>query len=81
MPKPDGGQAFPLQDEIASGEGGTISMRDWPMQRGMTLRQWYAGKALQGIVSNPGCVGQKPEILSELAFVTADAMIAEGNKE
>ena len=48
---------------------------------GMTLRQWYAGQALKGILSFNGDYGstEKP-YLADACFQWADAMIAEGKK-
>ena len=60
---------------------------------GMSLRQWYAGMAMQGLVAKPD-EGEIPwaevsddrgrfagwAFLSERAFAVADAMIAEGEK-
>ena len=52
------------------------------MNRGMTLRDWYAGMAMQGLIAAPiskfnhtGSSG-----LTEDAFKFADAMIKEGKK-
>lgn len=41
----DGGPAFPNTARPMAGE-----MTEW----GMSLRAWLAGKALQGLLSNPG---------------------------
>ena len=41
MPKNDGGPAFPVTDRSRS---------HYP---GMSLRQWYAGMALQGLIAVP----------------------------
>lgn len=38
----DGGPAFPCD-----------SMKQFPTQEGMSLRDWFAGQALAGIMSNP----------------------------
>lgn len=74
----DGGQAFPLPD------------RDDAL-KGMTLRQWYAGMALQGMLSNPftsnylkefyNDSGKEGEFMVHNAFKAADAMIAHEAKE
>ena len=76
MSKPDGGLAFP--------KGGMNTSS----QQGMTLRDYFAAKAMQGILA---CTKyhfpQKPEggevsrgILAEEAFAQADAMLAERSK-
>lgn len=69
----DGGPAFPLHPE------NTMTLQDC---RGMTLRQWYAGKALQGYLSAPGTYGQQArdnsDVAAEWAYIAADAMIEAG---
>ena len=42
---------------------------------GMTLRQWYAGQALAGILSRAGS-NSSSKIIATAAVETADAMIA-----
>lgn len=52
----------------------------------MSLRDWFAGQALVGIISenaNPassGSEGMAKERYAERAFAYADAMLAERNK-
>ena len=46
---------------------------------GMSLRDYFAAKALQGFLSNPGCQGSEQDY-AELAYDHADAMIAQRNK-
>ena len=50
-------------------------------QDGMTLRQWYAGQALAGLLANPSDVPMAGEAnpqrwIAEVVFLYADAMIA-----
>lgn len=59
----DGGQAFPMPASETS-MGGHFE------KYGMTLRQWYAGKALATLRE------YGPNDKAELAFAIADAMIA-----
>lgn len=40
---------------------------------GMTLRDYYAGLAMQGILSNPNCDGNRPLIV-QAAVLNADAL-------
>lgn len=47
----------------------------------MTLRQWYAGMALQGMNANADCNPWLPNYLADQAFKQADAMIAHEKKE
>ena len=73
MSKDTGGAAFP-----SSGSWG---------RAGMTLRDWYAGKALQGFCANPAVFASNPrygwklvnateEELASYCEFLADAMIA-----
>ena len=43
---------------------------------GMTLRQWYIGKALQGLCANPDLTQNKAELIGELSIYQADAVMA-----
>jgi len=72
----DGGPAFPAQHfDLADGE------------HGMTLRDWFAGMAMQGFCSNPNA-GRNPiesanwlrESGAVSAYQMADAMIQERSK-
>ena len=49
----------------------------WP---GMTLRQWYAGEAMKGILAKHG-ENISPTHTSEYARVYADALLAELARE
>ncbi len=60
-----GGQAFPLIFTHASTE------------RGMTLRDYFAAKAMQALISSPHCPDEfdyKP--VAKAAYGMADAMLA-----
>ena len=46
---------------------------------GLTVREWFAGMAMQGIFSNPETDIRSYEAVASLAFKTADAIIAESN--
>ena len=43
---------------------------------GMTLRQWYIGKALQGLCANPDLTQNKAELIGELSIYQADAVMS-----
>ena len=66
-----GGTAFPLvyDDE-------TKGTRE--IHSGMTLRDWFAGKAMQGL-----CAGNStnPQQIAQAAYIVADAMLKERSKE
>ena len=80
MEKNDGGAAFP--QPICDDHGET-------MTPGMSLRDWFAGMALQGILSNNNlncywkeCEKEECAIKNtETAYRLADAMIAERAKK
>ena len=48
--QPNGGPAFPTAERRFS--NGTLNVE---AAYGMTLREYYAGKALQGFCANPNC--------------------------
>ena len=62
-PQRDGGPAFPLPPMAAI--------------HGVSLRQWYAGQALAGLVQ---CSSWEYANAAKIAFAYADAMIAEGGE-
>ena len=63
----NGGTAFPVSEDTAH----------FP---GMTLRQWYAGMALQGMLANPSINIAKSDLCNS-AFNFADKMIRAGKGE
>lgn len=65
-------QAFPMPASENS-QGGHHE------QNGMSLRDWFAGMALQGIVANPEASGSIEEI-AHYSYRYADAMLAERAK-
>lgn len=48
---------------------------------GLTIRQWYAGKAMQGMLSSSRFENGNAMIVAESAFKYADAMIKYEEKE
>ena len=42
---------------------------------GMDLRDWFAGLAMQGIISNEGDMPQHRQLNAEIAYKMADAMM------
>ena len=69
MEKNDGGPAFPR-----------IPMSNEKPEdcKGMSLRDYFAGKALQGLLA--GARSEKLSYLAEWAYNYADAMLAERKK-
>lgn len=70
----DGGPAFPRAgfDGPDNGESS---------QPGMSLRDWFAGMALQGYLSTPTYCMATAEALAALAYTDAGAMLAKRRHE
>lgn len=67
----DGGPAFPGLDMNSSGDLGLRFT-------GMSLRDWFAGQALKGMLTDPNVmIGPSTAILS---YQMADAMLEARNK-
>lgn len=62
--------------EINDG-GPAFARQDWA---GMSLREWFAGMALQGLMANRSAIVNQLHI-PELCFEYADAMIRAGKGE
>jgi hypothetical protein len=57
---------------------------DWNFASGMTLRDWFAGKALQGLINvyiNKGDGQPEDEELAHWAYSYGDAMLAVREKD
>ena len=69
----DGGPAFPTEYVAQNMYGDTAPAYD----HGMSLRDWFAGQAINGIVSNAGITNGKWDALAagEIAYRIADAML------
>ena len=66
----DGGPAFPVPDI----DGSAVC-------EGMTLRDYFAAKAMQGMLAYPhASTTAEPEAYAEAAYEIADAMIQERSK-
>lgn len=73
-----GGPAFPhgpLGDSVTSEDGQTNHQID--AHPGMSLRDWFAGMAMQGFSANPSdtCLDWDFEMVSRLAYEQADRML------
>ncbi len=68
----DGSPAFPVfvtvKDDFFSTDA-----------KGMTLRQWFAGQALAGIMANPANIGTHKDDV-KLAYEVADDALAQREK-
>ncbi len=59
----------------------SAEVQGWPGSDGMTLREWYAGMAMQAIVGTYDAeVSSYHKTCAEQAFEIADAMIAQSQK-
>ncbi|EJA2551641.1 hypothetical protein MWS75_003719 [Serratia marcescens] len=71
MSKETGGQAFPEP------------VMDFGQSRGMTLRDYFAAKAMQGMLSNPGMWDllneRHAQSVAKDAYIMADAMLKARN--
>jgi hypothetical protein len=79
-PHNDGGPAFPA---TCSSDGIPLAV-SYPESQvsGMTLRDYFAGQALMGILNNAGCfANMKDSDVAENAYHAADAMLAAREKE
>ena len=80
MPKKkDGGLFFPSKRfELVTQFDGKVAPRE-VHHSGVTLRQWYAGMALQGLLAHNQNLGELTA--ADLSHMYADAMIAFEEKE
>ncbi len=74
----DGGSAFPHGDMMVwkgkpNGTGGGVLHAETP---GMTLRDWFAGQALAGLVFHNNYGARSDDEIANGAYAYADAMIA-----
>ena len=75
MTHDDGGPAFPRpSSEAVDGRGNHF----WPSaETGMSLRDWFAGMAMQGLFAGQCDDGWEPDAAAKMSYFVADAMIAE----
>lgn len=72
MSKNTGGSAFPQEKVYVTGGQHHQSLG---MQGGMTLRDYFAAKAMQGMCAHPDTWGLNGYSLAEEAYAIADAML------
>ena len=73
MRKDTSGPAFPTLDYITPERLAYNSV-------GMSLRDYFAAKAMQGMISNPDCTGDRKQDVVREAYEFADAMLEERAK-
>ena len=77
----NGGPAFPHSSQPLDAQGNPIceNHSEW----GMSLRDWFAGQALNGWLASFESEDGSPKAkgVAELCFSIADAMIAESQKQ
>ena len=62
-------KAFPTNIKVATGGDG------WRTDYGMDLRDYFAAKAMQGYVSKKLIDGFDEDVISEMSYKIADAMM------
>ncbi|KAB8313006.1 hypothetical protein EH228_04625 [Erwinia endophytica] len=62
--------------------GNVAHNSDWLLDNGMTLRDYFAAKAINGILSDPdaGLMDDDLERYAKISFKVADAMIKARNQ-
>lgn len=73
MSKNDGGPAFPAAAHVDPRQPSTLLCG---ASQGMSLRDWFAGQALIGLLANANLNGGLWAIAARDAYNAADAMIA-----
>ena len=73
--KATGGPAFPTKNYAA------IQPLAEGYSEGMTLRDWFAGMAMQGLLACPVQPQSGPDMYARDAYTLADAMLKERSKE
>lgn len=80
MSKETGGQAFPRQQWKYDAQNNVLQYQE----EGMTLRDYLAAKAVQGMVANPGMwdlINERhAQSVAKDAYLIADAMLEARNK-
>ena len=70
MPPDDGGAAFPYAQRLPSGNIDTVHQNP-----GLSIRDWFGGMALQGLISDAPYDGEEMEVIAQSAYAYADAML------
>lgn len=56
--------------------GGPAFPFEFKGREGMTLRDYFAAKAMQGLVAHGGCSATTADLLAEWSYRIADGMLA-----
>lgn len=78
-----GGSAFPeITTDVANDGNGNIYGQVYSYG-GMTLRDYFAGQALNGICNSCNCLPSDKDMpeIARRAYISADAMLAERDKK
>ena len=67
----DGGPAFPINNNDVI----TIVTNNGNHPEGMSLRDYFAAKAMQAMSANPGCNSYSLGEIAELSYKQADEML------
>jgi hypothetical protein len=82
--KEDGGPAFPSGEKYTTWDSFSATSTEHskgPLIKGMSLREYFAAKAIQGYLAAPDMPANwTPARYAQAAYEMADAMIAERNK-
>lgn len=70
----DGGPAFPVPMFTREADGQPMSATEYGLG-GMTLRDWFAGQALVGLLAGRGSAGDKAPNWANGSYAIADAML------
>jgi len=71
----NGGPAFPMTRVTVLAEDGTPNEAASITHEGMTLRDYFAAKAMQGICAHPDSWGLGDEGICKRSYEMADAML------
>jgi len=71
-----GGPAFPYEIDLPNGDGSEATH----YSMGMTLRDYFAAKAMQGYLRWPEAPTHGEALIADCAYTMADAMLAERSK-
>ena len=75
-PKDDGGPIAPTMITRQRIAPDTISESRMDVEGGLTIRDWFAGMALQGMTANALWDTESRDGIARLAYLCADAMLA-----